>query len=83
MSMPNCFDRSRLYALLSDRETGLWHVSTDMLLELYREEKETGTFNLNLSGAAGVAEGGNREGRGALKIASHKSTNFWQCVSPL
>lgn len=41
------FYRSKLYALLSDRETGLWHASTDMLLELYREEKETGSFNLN------------------------------------
>ena len=41
------FYRSKLYALLSDRETGLWHVSTDMLLELYREEKESGSFNLN------------------------------------
>lgn len=41
------FYRSKLYALLIDRETGLWHASTDMLLELYREEKETGSFNLN------------------------------------
>lgn len=41
------FYRSKLYALLSDRETGLWHVSTDMLLELYREERETGSLNIN------------------------------------
>lgn len=41
------FYRSKLYALLSDRETGLWHVSTDMLLELYREERETGSFTLD------------------------------------
>lgn len=41
------FYRSKLYELLSDRETGLWHASTDMLLELYREERETGSFNLD------------------------------------
>ena len=41
------FYRSKLYALLSDRETGLWHISTDMLLELYREERETGSFTLD------------------------------------
>lgn len=39
--------RSKLYAMLSERETGLWHASTDMLLELYREEQQTGTFNLD------------------------------------
>lgn len=41
------FYRSKLYTFLSDRETGLWHASTDMLLELYREEKKTGSFKLN------------------------------------
>lgn len=38
---------SRLYELLSDRETGLWHASTDMLLELYESERRTGNINLD------------------------------------
>ena len=38
------FYRSKVYRLLSDRETGLWHASTEMLLALYDEERRTGDF---------------------------------------
>ena len=41
------FYRSRLYELLGNRETGLWHASTDMLLDLYEGERRTGTVNLD------------------------------------
>lgn len=41
------FYRSKVYELLGDRETGLWHASTDMLLELYEGERRTGTINLD------------------------------------
>lgn len=41
------FYRSRVYELLGNRETGLWHASTDMLLELYEGERKTGTVNLD------------------------------------
>ena len=36
------FYASKVYALLSDPATGLWHASTDMLLALYEEERRTG-----------------------------------------
>ena len=41
------FYRSKVYAVLSDRDSGLWHSSTDMLLELYHEELKTGKINCN------------------------------------
>lgn len=41
------FYRSRLYDLLSDKETGIWHTSTNMLLSLYEQEKQSGSLPLN------------------------------------
>ena len=41
------FYRSRVYELLGNRETGLWHASTDLLLELYEGERKTGRVNLD------------------------------------
>ena len=40
------FYNSRLYALLEDEQTKIWHCSTDKLLELFDEEMNTGNFEL-------------------------------------
>ena len=41
------FYQSSLYLNLSDMDTGLWHLSTDMLLDLFENEKRTGDLNLD------------------------------------
>lgn len=40
------FYKSKLYQLLSDPQTGMWHLSSQTLASLYAEERETGTFPL-------------------------------------
>ena len=35
---------SRLYALLEQEETKLWHYSTDMLYYLFKQEQKTGNI---------------------------------------
>lgn len=37
--------RSRLYALLEQEDTKLWHYSTDMLFHLLEQEEQTGILN--------------------------------------
>ena len=40
------FYRSKLYSLLSDAETGMWHLSPKILADLYKEELATGDFDI-------------------------------------
>ncbi|MDR1082866.1 MAG: hypothetical protein LBL27_03240 [Coriobacteriales bacterium] len=40
------FYHSKLYELLSKPETGMWHLSPILLAEFYREELETGSFEV-------------------------------------
>ena len=37
---------SRLYALLEEEQTKIWHCSTDELFQLFEEELNTGKFEL-------------------------------------
>lgn len=39
------FYRSKLYGLLSDVDTGMWHLSPQTLADLYVQELETGGFD--------------------------------------
>lgn len=41
----DAFYRSKLYALLSDEKTGMWHLSPRTLADLYEEERKTGSFD--------------------------------------
>lgn len=43
------FYSSSLYAALDDRETGLWHEPTPVLLSLLEEERRTGELSLEWS----------------------------------
>lgn len=36
------FYNSKLYSLIEDEETKLWHLSPKMLYQMYKEENETG-----------------------------------------
>jgi hypothetical protein len=38
------FYDSKLFTLLSDKETALWHLSPATLAQMYNDEKETGSF---------------------------------------
>jgi len=40
------FYNSRLYILLDDEQTKVWHYSTEKLYHLFEEEMNTGTFEL-------------------------------------
>jgi hypothetical protein len=40
------FYRSRLYELLYNPDTGMWHLSPALLAELYKEELNTGSFEI-------------------------------------
>lgn len=40
------FYRSRLYQLLSDPATGVWHLSARILADAYAEELSDGSFEL-------------------------------------
>lgn len=40
----NSLYESKLYSVLEDEETKLWHLSSKSLYELYRQEKLTGTI---------------------------------------
>jgi len=40
------FYNSKLYALLEDEKTKIWHYSTDKLFQLFEEEMTTGNFEL-------------------------------------
>jgi hypothetical protein len=40
------FYQSKLYALLSDSDTAMWHLSPALLAQLYNEELETGSFEV-------------------------------------
>ncbi|WP_080798005.1 hypothetical protein [Arabiibacter massiliensis] len=40
------FYRSKLYGLLSDPQTAMWHLSPQTLATLYVEERSTGTFDV-------------------------------------
>ena len=42
----DAFYRSRLYALLGDVETGMWHLSPATLAAMYQEEQRTGGFEI-------------------------------------
>ena len=37
--------RSRLYALLEQEDTKIWHYSTDMLFHLFEQEGQTGMLD--------------------------------------
>lgn len=36
---------SKLYAMLEDEETKLWHYSTNMLYSLFEQEEQTGSID--------------------------------------
>jgi hypothetical protein len=40
------FYRSKLYALLGDPNTAMWHLSPALLAQLYNEELEVGSFEV-------------------------------------
>jgi len=40
------FYKSRLYVLLDDEQTKVWHYSTEKLYHLFEEEMNTGKFEL-------------------------------------
>jgi hypothetical protein len=40
------FYQSKLYALLGDPATGMWHLSPALLAQLYNEELEAGSFEI-------------------------------------
>jgi len=40
------FYNSKLYILLDDEQTKVWHYSTEKLYHLYEEEMNTGNFEL-------------------------------------
>ena len=40
------FYNSKLYALLENEQTKIWHYSTDKLFQLFEEEMNTGNFEL-------------------------------------
>ena len=40
------FYRSRLYELLGDASTGMWHFSPATLAQMYQDEKLTGSFEI-------------------------------------
>lgn len=40
------FYNSKLYSLLSDSRTALWHLSPFLLAEMYKEELETGRITM-------------------------------------
>ena len=42
----DAFYRSKLYRLLGDVETGLWHFSPRTLAEMYMQEQQTGAFDI-------------------------------------
>lgn len=44
------FYGSRLYALLQDKSNGVWHFSTLTLFNAYKQERETGSFELPVEG---------------------------------
>lgn len=46
MSASNEFYSSKVYALLEQEETKLWHFSALTLFNLFDEEKRTGSFEL-------------------------------------
>jgi len=39
------FYRSRLFDILKDEDTAVWHLSATTLADLYSEEQETGVLN--------------------------------------
>lgn len=41
------FYHSKVYELLSDQKSGLWHSSSDLLLELYSEELQGKPVDVN------------------------------------
>lgn len=46
MTASNEFYSSKVYALLEQEETMLWHLSPLTLFNLFDEEKKTGSFEL-------------------------------------
>jgi hypothetical protein len=40
------FYQSKLYELLSDPATGMWHLSPCLLADLYQEEQQRGYFDM-------------------------------------
>ena len=42
----DAFYRSKLYALLGDASSGMWHFSPVLLAQMYLEELHTGTFEV-------------------------------------
>lgn len=44
------FYDSKVYALLEDEETGMWHFSPRLLFTMYDEERKTGSFYIPVEG---------------------------------